>query len=203
VTLIAVTKTFPGSDIRELVHLDVRDIGENRDQEASGKAAELADVDVRWHFVGSLQSNKAGSVSSYAFAVHSVDRPRLVAALSSARGRLAGARPPLEVFVQVSLDGDPHRGGAPAAEVSALCDAVAGADSLRLAGVMAVAPLGGDPAAAFDRLATVAAEVREHHPAATGISAGMSGDLEAAVAAGATHLRIGTALLGGRRPPVG
>ena len=158
--------------------------------------------------VGQVQSNKANSVARYAAAVHSLDRAKLVAALdrgvnraSSARERTAPGR--LEVFVQVSLDGDPDRGGAVAADVPALADAVAVAQYLTLAGVMAVAPAGWEPARAFDDLAAVSTALRRDHPAATSISAGMSGDLEAAIAAGSTHVRVGSALLGSRPPLLG
>src|SRR3954451_10972287 len=200
VTLIAVTKTFPPEDVRRLAGLGVIDIGENRDQEAARKAAALADLDVRWHFVGQLQTNKCRSVATYAYAVHSVDRTQLVDALAHAA---AQDGPTLNVFVQVSLDGDPARGGVDPAEVGPLADRVATAAGLELMGVMAVAPLGGDAARSFDRLADVAARVRADHPGATAISAGMSGDLEAALGAGATHVRVGTALLGVRPQVVG
>jgi PLP dependent protein len=200
ITLIAVTKTFPPDDVRRLAGLGVRDIGENRDQEAAEKASALTDVDVRWHFVGRLQTNKCRSVATYAHAVHSVDRPPLVDALAGAARKLDRS---LDVFVQVSLDGDPARGGADAADVSGLADDVVAAAGLRLAGVMAVAPLGSAAAPAFERLAEIAARVRADHPSATAISAGMSGDLEAAIAAGATHVRVGTALLGVRPRVVG
>jgi pyridoxal phosphate enzyme (YggS family) len=197
VTLIAITKTFPASDIRVLSSLGVRDVGENRDQEAAPKAAACADLRGRltWHFVGQLQTNKVGSVVRYADVIHSVDRPRLVKALGAA-ARKAGRT--LTGLVQVSLDGDPGRGGALEAGVVFIADAVAREEGLQLGGVMAVAPQGGDPLAAFRRLAGLAAQVRAAHPAATVISAGMSGDLEAAISAGATHVRVGTALLGGR-----
>ena len=197
VTLIAITKTFPASDVRVLSSLGVRDVGENRDQEAAPKAAACADLrdQLTWHFVGQLQTNKAGSVVRYADVIHSADRPRLVAALGTA-ARKAGRE--LACLVQVSLDGDPGRGGAVAAEVPFIADAVAGEPGLELGGVMAVAPQGADPRAAFERLAGIAAQVRAAHPGATMISAGMSGDLEAAISAGATHVRVGTALLGGR-----
>lgn len=195
VTLVAVTKTHPVCDVEALRDLGVRDFGENRDQEARSKAAAVPDV--RWHFVGALQTNKARSVTRYADVIHSVDRGALVQALSA--GALRAGRE-LEVLLQVSLDGDPARGGARAADVPALADDVAAAPGLRLAGVMAVAPLEADPARAFAVLADVAGRLREAHPTATAISAGMTGDLEQAVAAGATHVRVGTALLG-RRPP--
>ncbi len=196
VTVVAVSKTWPAADVRALRELGVRDFGENRDQEAAEKAAEVPDV--RWHFVGRLQTNKARSVASYAAVVHSLDRPRLASALSAGAG-LAGRT--VDVLVQVALDDGPGRGGAAPAAVAALADIVADLPGLRLAGVMAVAPLGGDPAAAFRRLGALSRALRERHPEAVAISAGMSGDLEAAVTAGATHLRVGTALFG-RRPPL-
>ena len=202
VTLVAVTKTFPASDVRLLADLGVRDVGENRDQEAAPKVAELGDLDLRWHFVGRLQTNKCRSVASYAHLVHSVDRTRLVRALAAAAeraDRVVGA------LVQVALDDDPQRGGAPVVEVARVADAVAAEPALRLCGVMAVAPLTGafaEPDRAFARLAELAAQLRRDHPEADVISAGMSADLEAAVAHGATHVRVGTALLGGRPPLV-
>lgn len=201
ITLLAVTKTWPASDVRLLHELGLRDVAENRDQEAAAKAAELADLtDLRWHFVGQLQSNKARSVARYAAAVHSVDRPSLVDGL--ARAADAAGRP-LDVFVQVNLSGEQHRGGAAPDAVPDLADAVAAAEGLTLRGVMAVAPLGADPHPAYARLAEIAAVVRREHPAADAISAGMSGDLEAAIAHGSTVVRVGTALLGGRPPIVG
>ena len=198
VALVAVTKTWPASDAALLVDLGVRDLGESKDQEGSAKAAELAGRDVRWHLVGRLQRNKARSAARWATAVHSVDRVPLVTALSDGAVRAGRV---VEALVQVSLDGDPSRGGTPPADVPAVADALASAEGLVLRGVMAVAPRGADPAAAFGRLAEVAARLRADHPAADAVSAGMSGDLEAAVAAGSTHVRVGTALLG-HRPPL-
>ena len=198
-TLIAVTKTRPASDVRLLAGLGVADVGENRDAEAAPKAAECAGLDLTWHFVGQLQTNKAASVVRYASVVHSVDRLRLVRAL----GRAArGAERVVECLVEVSLDGDPARGGAAAGDVPALAEALAAEEGLVLGGVMAIAPLSMEPADAFARLLASAAAVRGIRSGATVISAGMSGDLEAAVEAGATHLRIGTALLGDRGPRV-
>ncbi|GAA3117103.1 YggS family pyridoxal phosphate-dependent enzyme [Streptosporangium carneum] len=196
-TLVAVSKTYPASDVRLLAALGVRDVGENRDQEASVKARECADLDLTWHFVGQLQTNKARSVVGYADVVHSVDRPRLVSALSHEAVR-AGRE--VTCLVQVALDDDPGRGGARPVEVAALADALAAADGLRFGGVMAVAPLGEEPGRAFARLWEIAQAVRADHPGADVISAGMSGDLSEAVANGATHLRVGTALLGRRKP---
>jgi uncharacterized pyridoxal phosphate-containing UPF0001 family protein len=221
VTLIAVTKTFPASDVRLLVELGVTDIGENRDQEAARKAADCADLDPgpRWHFVGQLQVNKARSVVRYADVVHSVDRLRLVEVLG-ARARVADRV--ITCLVQVDLDPEPDlgaergipgarraaipaaasRGGAAPGDVRRLADAIAAEAGLTLGGVMAVAPLGAPPRPAFRRLAEVARAVRAAHPDSTIISAGMTGDLEEAIAEGATHVRVGTALLGGRRPLV-
>ena len=209
VTVIAVTKTFPASDIRLLAELGVVDIGENRDQDAAPKAAACADLSLVWHFVGQLQTNKCKSVARYTHLVHSVDRPKLVAALSRAAavtGRNIGC------LVQVDLGGDDRgpvagedgleaRGGAWPDAIPGLADSVAAADGLHLAGVMAIAPLDRPAAVAFERLAEVAAAVRQDHPHATVISAGMSNDLEDAITHGATHVRVGTSLLGSR-PPV-
>lgn len=200
--LVVVTKFHPAEDIRRLATLGVTDIGENRDQEASAKAAELADIPIRWHFIGQLQGKKAKSVARYAHAVHSVDRLRLVEALSKAveAEQESTGRSALECFIQVSLDDDAggHRGGASPADVGLLAERIDGAASLTLAGVMAVAPLGADPAAAFGKLAGISERLRASHPHATAISAGMSQDLEEAVRYGATHLRIGSDILGSR-----
>jgi hypothetical protein len=199
VTLIAVTKTWPASDVRLLSGLGVTDIGENRDAEAAPKAAQCADLALVWHFIGQLQTNKAASVAQYATFVHSVDRLRLIRSLGAAARR---AERVIQGLIEVSLDGDPARGGAPADQVPGLAEALAAEPGLALAGVMAIAPLTMDPAEAFARLLDSAAVVQAVRPAATVISAGMSGDLEAAIAAGATHVRIGTALLGDRRARV-
>lgn len=199
VTLIAVTKTYPASDVRILAELGVTDIGENRDQEAADKAGDCAGLPVTWHFIGRLQTNKVRSVVSYAGMVHSVDRSRLVRALGAEAVR-AGREIGCLVQVALEKDPDPGRGGAPPSEVPALAEAVAGTEGLRLAGVMAVAPLGEDPEPAFARLAEVARAVRAEHPAARVVSAGMSADLRQAIANGATHVRVGTALLGRRKP---
>ncbi|MBO4206961.1 YggS family pyridoxal phosphate-dependent enzyme [Micromonospora echinofusca] len=204
VSLIAVTKTYPARDALLLAELGVTDVGENRDQEAAPKAAEVAaaGVDLRWHFIGQLQRNKCRSVVRYADVVQSVDSVRLAAALDAAAA--AGRDRPLDVLVQVSIDADPVRGGAlpddgdPDRGLGAVADRVATAGSLRLAGLMAVAPLGWEPERAFARLAGIAAGFRAAHPQAVLLSAGMSGDLETAVAHGATHVRVGSALLGMR-----
>lgn len=202
VTLIAVTKTFPASDVRLLSGLGVVDVGENRDQEAAPKAASCADLPLVWHFVGALQTNKVRSVLEYAHFVHSVDRPRLVEALSREAVR---RERDVTCLVQVSLDppGSAGRSGVEPEDLLALADRVAAAPGLRLGGIMAVAPLGAPAAPAFERLAGYAEKVRSVHADAGIVSAGMSGDLKEAIACGATHVRIGTALLGGRRAIVG
>jgi pyridoxal phosphate enzyme (YggS family) len=202
VTLTVVTKFFPASDVRLLAGLGVRHVGENRHQEAQAKAAECADLELSWHFIGGLQSNKASAVAHYAAVVESLDRPKLVRGLS--RGAHESGRP-LDVLVQVDLDpagSASSRAGAPPGMVADLAGQVAEAEGLRLRGVMAVAPLGAEPLAAFEKLAAVAHEVRVVDPSATWVSAGMSNDLEAAVRSGATHVRIGSAVLG-RRPSDG
>ena len=195
-TLVGVTKTFPVEDARRLLELGLADLGEARDQEAKVKARELPDA--RWHFLGRLQRNKAGSVAAYASVLHSFDRPELVTPL--ANGVRKHERDHLDVLIQVSLDGDPDRGGALLDTVTALADEAAATGVLRPRGVMAVAPVDADPDAAFATLREIADRLRAGHPDATVISAGMSADLEPAVRNGATHLRIGTALLGGRPP---
>lgn len=207
VDLVVVTKTFPASDVRILAELGVTDVGENRDQEASAKRREVESMGgpaLRWHMIGRLQSNKTASVASWADVVESVDRQSLVPRLAKAAG---AGHTPLDVLIQVSLDEpvEPNRGGADPKDVATIAHAVHAAEpALRLAGVMAVAPhpdTGTDPALAFARLAEVAAQIRTTWPHAQVISAGMSTDLEAAVAAGATQVRIGGAILG-QRPVV-
>ncbi|MDN4163177.1 YggS family pyridoxal phosphate-dependent enzyme [Nocardioides abyssi] len=197
VTLVVVTKFFPASDVCLLADLGVTDVGENRHQEAQAKAEECADLGLRWHFIGGLQSNKAAAVAAYSSVVESVDRAKLVGPL--ARGA-AGREQPMDVLLQVSLDppGREGRAGVDPDDLGALASRVEQEQDLRLRGLMAVAPLGEDPATAFARLAEVRAAFVAEHPAATWLSAGMSGDLEHAVRLGATHVRIGSAVLGSR-----
>ena len=207
VTLIVVSKTWPADDVRRLAALGVRDFGENRDQEAAPKAAATSDLDLRWHFVGQLQTNKAASVARYADLVHSVDRESLVAALERGASK-AGRR--IGCLIAVDLtDGVTGRGGASPADVPELARLIAGSEHLELRGVMGVAPLAGESQdqrevsmRAFQRLADVSGRLREEYPDADLVSAGMSEDLEEAVRAGATHLRVGSAVLG-TRPPLG
>ncbi|MEU3026299.1 YggS family pyridoxal phosphate-dependent enzyme [Streptomyces incarnatus] len=203
VTLIVVTKTYPASDVRFLSELGVRHVAENRDQDASPKAAACADLPLKWHFVGQLQTNKVRSVVGYADVVQSIDRARLVTALSKEAAR-AGRE--VGCLIQVALDADAtgrgERGGVAPDGIEELADLVAGSPGLRLDGLMTVAPLTGEYAgreqAAFERLMDLSTDLRRVHPAATMVSAGMSADLEQAVAAGATHVRVGTAVLGVR-----
>lgn len=207
VRLIAVTKTFPVPDIMTLARLGVTDIGENKDQEAAPKVAACAaaGLRLRWHFIGQLQVNKVASVVRYADMVHSVDRPRLVTALSS---RASAVGRVIQCLIQVSLDPEAAdgpdaresgRGGASPAQALDLAAQIEAAGALELAGVMGIAPLGQPARPAYARLREVADAVRSACPQATVISAGMSADLHDAIAEGATHVRIGTALLGGRR----
>jgi pyridoxal phosphate enzyme (YggS family) len=201
VTLVVVTKFFPASDVQVLADLGVRHVGENRHQEGAAKHAELSEVPVTWHFIGGLQSNKAAAVGGWADVVHSVDRERLLRGLSRAAHERDRS---LDVLVQVSLDPPDAQGrsGADPSEVEALATAVLGSEGLRLRGVMGIAPLDEDPREAFAILTGAAALVRSLSAQATWLSAGMSGDLEAAIQAGATHVRVGSAVLG-NRPPAG
>jgi pyridoxal phosphate enzyme (YggS family) len=203
VTLVVVTKFVPTSDVRILADLGVTDVGENRHQEAEEKAAELEDLRLTWHFIGSLQSNKAAAVAQYADVVQSVDRPKLLAGLGRGAHQRGTPGSGLDCLVQVSLERDPKpgRGGCVPADVPDLATAIDKTEGLRLRGVMAVAPLEADPAEAFAALARIADDVRRAHPDATWLSAGMSADLEAALEHGATHLRVGSAVLG-QRPSV-
>ncbi|EST34230.1 hypothetical protein N566_18625 [Streptomycetaceae bacterium MP113-05] len=203
VALVVVTKTYPASDVRLLSELGVRQVAENRDQDAAPKAADSADLPLTWHFVGQLQTNKTRSVAGYADFVHSVDRLRLVRSLAVAAG---GRDRELGCLVQVGLDagseGTGPRGGVSPGGVAELADQVAGSPGLRLAGLMTVAPLSGPyadrPREAFERLREISTRLQADHPAATMVSAGMSADLEEAIAAGATHVRVGSAVLGVR-----
>ena len=193
VTRIVVTKFHPAELVRELAALGVRDVGENRHQEAAAKAAELAGLGLNWHFVGQLQSNKAKAVRGYARAVHSVDRNSLADALAGDS--------PLDVFLELNLTGDPARGGVDPGLLEPLAGHVLSTPGLSLRGVMAVAPLGEEPRAAFARVREASEGLRRLAPEATAISAGMSGDFREAILEGATHLRIGTAITGKRPTP--
>jgi pyridoxal phosphate enzyme (YggS family) len=195
ITTIVVTKFHPASLVRELYDLGIRDVGENRHQDAAPKAAELADLDLAWHFIGQLQSNKARAVLDYATDVQSVDRASLVTAIG-------GIGKPVDVFIQLNLTDDPLRGGVAPGHLAALADVVLAVPVIRLRGLMAVAPLGKEPRSAFERVRLASESMRSQAPEATALSMGMSGDFREAILEGATHLRIGTAITG-KRPDAG
>lgn len=200
ITLIVVTK-FHGADlVRALADLGVRDVGENRHQEAEAKHVECRDLDLRWHFIGQLQSNKAGAVRRYADVVHSVDRDSLVTALDRA-GTSEPTLGELDCLIQVNLTEDPGRGGVALNDVDALAARVLASATLRLRGLMAVAPLDENPERAFAVMAGASDHLRKSAPEATWLSMGMSADFELAIRYGATHLRIGTEITGKRSPP--
>lgn len=190
-TLVVVTKFQPASLVRQLHALGVTNVGENRHQDAAPKAQELAELDLTWHFVGQLQSNKARAVAQYCSVIHSVDRSSLV-------GALTRAETPTEVFLEINMTDDPARGGVHPDALLSLTERVLESPQLRLLGVMAVAPQDEEPTRAFARLRGLAESVRTLAPDAVQISAGMSGDFAEAIAEGATHLRIGTAITGNR-----
>ncbi|PRB07941.1 YggS family pyridoxal phosphate-dependent enzyme [Microbacterium sp. MYb64] len=195
ITRIVVTKFHPAALVSELYGLGVREVGENRQQELSAKAEALAELDdLRWHFIGQAQTNKAGAIRRAAQAVHSVDRLRIAEALD----RAATDDLLLDVLLQINLTDDPGRGGVAPTELERLAEQVLALPTLRLRGVMAVAPLDEDPAAAFARVQESAQRLRAVAPGADWISAGMTGDFAEAIAAGATHLRIGSAITGPR-----
>jgi len=198
ITRIVVTKFHPAEVVRELYEHGVRDVGENRQQELSEKSASVGDLDgLRWHFIGQAQTNKAKAIRAAASVVHSVDRIKIADALDAAA---ADHAPSLDVLLQVNLTDDPKRGGVAPAELERLAEHASGCRTLRLRGVMAVAPLGEAPGPAFARLAEYSDRVRAIAPEATWISAGMTADYPEAIAAGATHLRIGSAITGPRPP---
>ncbi|MBA3310080.1 MAG: YggS family pyridoxal phosphate-dependent enzyme [Nocardioidaceae bacterium] len=201
ITTVVVTKTWPATDLRLLHELGVRDFGENRCHEGAGKAAELAGLDLTWHFIGQIQSNKATKVARYADVVHSVDSVRVAHRLSSGAQQRAGV---VNCFIQVNLDPEgtrERRGGLSSDAIDEVADTIETATGLRLVGVMGVAPLGADPAPSYRRLADVSRRLVERHPGARAVSAGMSADVEEAIFAGATHVRVGSAVLG-ERPPL-
>lgn len=191
ITTIVVTKFHPASLVRDLWELGVRHVGENRHQEAVAKHAELTDVDLTWHFVGQLQSNKAKAASEYCSLVHSVDRVSLVTSL-------AGQPRDVGVFLEINLTDVPGRGGVEPESLESLAEAVLGTSNLTLRGVMAVAPQDEDPRAAFERVVGYSERIRALSASSTDLSIGMSGDFEEAIHAGATHLRIGAAITGKR-----
>jgi pyridoxal phosphate enzyme (YggS family) len=191
VTLIAVTKTFPASDAQILHELGVRDFGENRDAEGAEKSALVSGT---WHFQGRIQSNKLKSITSWASVIHSLDDPRHFEIIEKV------APHPLQIFLQVSLDGAHHRGGAGLEDLYSLATNVEKSPTHTLAGLMSVPPLGMDPNQGFAQLAVIHNEFMKLFPGATSLSAGMSGDYELAISHGATHVRVGSSILGSRSP---
>jgi pyridoxal phosphate enzyme (YggS family) len=208
IELLPITKFFPAADVLILRNLGCREFGESREQEASNKSAEVRAVlgaePIRWHMVGRIQRNKARSIAGWAFAAHSVDSARVIAALDRAAVEAledGGRAEPLRVYLQLSLDGDESRGGVDIGRpdaVDELCDAVAAADGLEFVGLMAIPPLDADPDDAFARLQEEKERVQKAYQRPLGLSAGMSSDLESAVKHGSTCVRVGTALLGQR-----
>ena len=196
ITLIVVTKTYPVSDV-EIVHqLGVRDFGENRSAEGAEKSSL---VDGHWHFQGQIQSNKIAAISSWANTVHSLDDLSHVAKFDRALASIPGKR--LEVFLQISLDGADHRAGVARDELARLAEAVLATENLDLVGLMAVPPVEADPDRAFAEIATIAGAFKENFPMVQSLSAGMSNDFEIAIAHGATHVRVGSQILGPRTYP--
>ena len=189
VHLIAVTKTFPLSDAQLLHELGVTEFGENRDQEGREKAHLIPG---KWHFQGQLQSNKLKSICSWADVIQTIDSVRYVQLVSKAAAK------DLEVFIQVSLDGEVHRGGALPGDLNQIADEILATSNLNLQGLMAVAPLGEEPDSAFERLALIHQSFAARYPNAPYLSAGMSGDYLSAISHGATHIRVSSSILGSR-----
>ena len=192
ITMIVVTKFQTALLVRELYALGVREVGENRHQEAQAKAAELADLELGWNFIGQLQSKKAKQVRAYAHAVHSLDRASVIEALGSDDGSM------IEGFVQLNLTDDPARGGVQEADLERTTERVLATPGLELLGVMAVAPVGEEPRPSFARVRAASERMQRLAPDARYISTGMSGDYREAILEGATHLRIGSAITGNR-----
>jgi PLP dependent protein len=208
IELLPITKFFPATDVLILTRLGCAAFGESREQEASNKAAEVGTMPgagpIRWHMVGRIQRNKARSIAGWAYAAHSVDNAKVIAALDRAASQAlaeGNRAEPLRVYIQLSLDGDESRGGVDVdspGRVDELCAAAQTAEGLKFVGLMAIPPLESDPAEAFARLAQERERVQRGYPQQLGLSAGMSSDLEIAVKHGSTCVRVGTALLGQR-----
>ena len=195
ITLIAVTKTFPVSDLEILYELGVRNFGENRDQEAAPKVGVLP-AGITWHFQGGIQSNKLKSISNWASVIHSVDKFKYAQMISQfSVGKTK------EIFIQVSLDTLPQsREGVDPADLMQLAEQIMSLPNLEVKGLMAVAPLDQPTEQAFVRLQQIQQKFIQLYPAASSLSSGMSGDYELAISLGATHVRIGSSILGNRSP---
>jgi pyridoxal phosphate enzyme (YggS family) len=193
VTLIAVTKTYPANDVEILHELGVSNFGENRNAEGQEKSAL---VSAHWHYQGQIQSNKIAAISSWAQTVHSLDDLSHVAKFDRAVGEIPDKR--LNIFIQISLDGDSTRAGVRGDELIAMGQAISSAKNLDLIGLMVVPPVQAEPEKAFSEVAELAQRFRQEFPKAQSLSAGMSGDFEIAIAHGATHIRVGSQILGPR-----
>ena len=189
VTLIVVTKTYPVSDVQILKELGVENFGENRTEEGEVKAAA---VPATWHFQGGIQSRKLKDIVQWADVIHSLDSTEHVLKLGQRAVR------PMKVFLQLSLDGDPERGGVVESELAALAEVVVAAPNLTLAGLMCVPPVSAIPAEAFSQIYSVHQRFLRDFPNAQSLSTGMSGDFEVAIDHGATHIRVGSSILGSR-----
>ena len=199
VELVAITKNHPAELVAELVDLGHRQFGENRDQEASPKSARLAELrpesQSTWHFVGQLQSNKVKSVLKYASVIHSIDRLSLVSELNK---QLPKFDAHYSGFIELNLTEDEGRGGVLPENLTALAESVLELPNFELLGVMAVAGLGMDPAAEFEKVLDASSKLQELAPSASMLSIGMSEDFETAISMGATHIRVGSAITGPR-----
>lgn len=199
VELVAITKNHPAEVVAELVDLGHGHFGENRDQEASPKSLRLAEIrpdsKPTWHFVGQLQSNKVKSVLRYARVIHSIDRASLVSELAKQLPKFEGS---YSGFIELNLTADPGRGGVLPENLPALAESVLNLENFELLGVMAVAGLGEDPKAEFEKVLTASRKLQELAPSANQLSIGMSEDFEVAIAMGATHIRVGSAITGPR-----
>lgn len=203
VRLLPVTKFHPAEDIAILHTLGIDAVGENRDQEAKKKAAEFPSM--AFHMLGQIQTKKANSVARWATAVQSLDSLTLVQALDRgmqlALDRGDRTTDTLDVYLQLSLDGDTARGGAVAEDIPALADAVAETEHLRLAGLMCVPPVDSDEQRAFSTALAVKQDLDKRVSETLEFSAGMSADLEVAIENGSTLVRVGTDILGPRPIP--
>lgn len=198
VTLIVVTKTFPATDIEILYQLGERNFGENRDSEGSEKSQQFPSDSI-WHFQGAIQSNKLRSIVQWSDYIHSLDDTSHAAKVSTLAKELDKTQ---NCFIQVNLDGESkaesHRSGIPIKELSAFANSVVEMTGITVVGVMGVAPLHADPRPAFEELHRASQILQKSIPTATFISGGMSGDFEIALEYGATHIRIGSSILGSR-----
>lgn len=189
ITLIVVTKTYPVSDVQILHELGVRNFGENRNEEGLEKSSA---IEATWHYQGEIQSRKLRDIVQWADVIHSLDTASHITKLETV------AEKEVDVFLQLSLDGDPSRGGVIESALPELADAVLASEHLHLKGLMSVPPVAADPRTAFTEIAAIHRRFAANYPGATSLSAGMSGDFEIAIDCGATHIRVGSSILGSR-----